>query len=719
MLFIKRVQILLVFLTIFAFNSKSQQTWYPYQNDQGKWTFLSEEGERLSPLLFDSVSEFLNQSHAAISINGLWGVIDSIGEITIPVEFSSLQFQSIHTPDFFSAKVIDFNSRKLGLLSLKGEVIIPLRYISIESSLSDPKPLTYLHPQPGFHNVFNCYFGNSDGDFEVYSKQGTLLLDSNQVYRSMNFGVFYIIGDAGVLYESAHQETVTFDYNATLGVTIVHTNDGDFLLDENLRTAVPLAKFKFEKDVSHEASQYPFLSVQNEMDKWGAINGSGDTLVPFEFNNPLKYNQHFNVIVSNSDSNQCVYSLNGERINNDNYYFHSLLFIAGDKRFYRFRKDSLFGVISENGQLIIAPKWKSFEVISTYKNTFVIARSGSDQVIYCSDGSEIFSMKNSHIGSLGCGYFTINHVKSIHTKSKSQENIRFERVSIYDAINRRFVCKRLKTSWDIEKTEKNKIIPNAVLHSDCAAIVFQYYQFGKGYQFFDNKGEQLSNIRWRNSDIVEPIIKSGEGIVGFVHSDIGKNQDGADFMRVELKNNYWLPNSYSSVSINHERNLLNCYVSSLDSSFVYSFDGQLLLKSIGEQYIQNIGASNDKFIYKSQEGYCIYSSQGKRTNDFTFDKFSLLTTDICTLIKDGEHYLLDLKSNEIQGSYKSIQLTPNNRIILAKNNEGNYDQYDLKGKLVFEDSFDFQFMNSYYTFHDDHFIYWVTNSGVLYSKTEK
>ena len=90
----------------------------------GKWGYISEQGEIVIPFEFDIIEQF-SDSKAKVQIEGKWGYISEQGEIVISFEFDIIE-------QFSDGKAKVQIESKWGYISEQGEIVIPLEFDKIE-----------------------------------------------------------------------------------------------------------------------------------------------------------------------------------------------------------------------------------------------------------------------------------------------------------------------------------------------------------------------------------------------------------------------------------------------------------------------------------------------------------------------------------------------------------------------------------------------------------
>lgn len=174
---IKLISLLFV-LFCSVFQLKAQDiNWYPYRDIEGKWSFVSVEGDRLSKAFFDSLTPFISNV-TFVKNNNKWGMINSEGKYLIPLEYDSLFYLSGNDLRFVLAGKKDkINNYQYGLFLSNGSSIIPVKYNKINLLIENRSGYA-------IKTGIVAEFGNNKGNLGLYSMDGRLLLPHE--YSSIN-----------------------------------------------------------------------------------------------------------------------------------------------------------------------------------------------------------------------------------------------------------------------------------------------------------------------------------------------------------------------------------------------------------------------------------------------------------------------------------------------------------------------------------------------------
>lgn len=112
-----------------SFNCVAQDTaWYPYKSELGKWTFLSNKGDALNAVWYDSIEPFRSKL-AFVMSNQKWGVIDKMENYVLPMAYDSIQIVGVSSygGGYLKAGIKDPDSTyKFGLFRFSGEEVLPI-----------------------------------------------------------------------------------------------------------------------------------------------------------------------------------------------------------------------------------------------------------------------------------------------------------------------------------------------------------------------------------------------------------------------------------------------------------------------------------------------------------------------------------------------------------------------------------------------------------------
>lgn len=125
-------------------NLFSQSSWcLPYRNENKKWVLVKEDGALLNGIEYDTVA-FIGFRFQLIKVklSGKWGLINSSGDIILPMSFNSIHYRKVNShskPYLLVTKQNDQKEDQFGLYSAKGEKIFEPKFREIKFILKRKK----------------------------------------------------------------------------------------------------------------------------------------------------------------------------------------------------------------------------------------------------------------------------------------------------------------------------------------------------------------------------------------------------------------------------------------------------------------------------------------------------------------------------------------------------------------------------------------------------
>ncbi len=128
--------ILIAFLVVVSFISSAQQkSWLPYKNAEGKWSFISPEGEQLNNEFFDSISytDYAYGPPILVQREEKWGFLGASGEYILPIQYDSISFLSAYSQYLVLVGNKRIDGKWLfGLFDPNGQEILAVQFSSIK-----------------------------------------------------------------------------------------------------------------------------------------------------------------------------------------------------------------------------------------------------------------------------------------------------------------------------------------------------------------------------------------------------------------------------------------------------------------------------------------------------------------------------------------------------------------------------------------------------------
>ena len=96
----------------------------------GKWAYMKQSGELVTPFMFDNVSPFQDNGYARVGVDGKEGIINLQGEWAIEPKYDRIDYRIQHFPEIDQTLVRVINQKKEGIINISGQELIPCKYDS-------------------------------------------------------------------------------------------------------------------------------------------------------------------------------------------------------------------------------------------------------------------------------------------------------------------------------------------------------------------------------------------------------------------------------------------------------------------------------------------------------------------------------------------------------------------------------------------------------------
>ena len=268
-----------------------------------KWGFINKKGEVVVPFTFDKIYGF-SEGLAEVNLNGKKGYIDQTGKMTIPAIYDIDYWTS------FKNGIIGISlNHKSGVIDTKGNIVIPFKYDGL-----------HLYRNPFVYNIelfawvsLNQKWGAIDNKgkvlipFEYDYPSETLIKRDGEIRLMKNNKVGYvntkgqIIADFVFGYDDKYENGLMLIKSGTqrgvadkTGKIIIASGNYQYvsIISKNLihltleDNKVKIIKWDGEKrtefDSGRDCNDYNLTWITSNK-KWGALNNSGDLIIPFEY----------------------------------------------------------------------------------------------------------------------------------------------------------------------------------------------------------------------------------------------------------------------------------------------------------------------------------------------------------------------------------------------------------------------------------------------------
>jgi hypothetical protein len=215
------------------------------------WAIINNAGVEISRPKFASIGTFVG-SHAPVYRHGKVGVIDTSGNLVIPIKYTAVSLLN-------NSQVLVSIKKKTGVLSTCNKVVIPIQHEKIEK-FSD--------------STFLVWDKNVCGVFDIHNK-----LIIQQKYSSISkFFDGYIVNDGYIqTFYNAHGDFVATDIGGIIFKFFLWLKTGRYIAYD------PINKKYTRHDQIEPIVNAPDVFRYANGPKWGLIDTSGIDITPAEY----------------------------------------------------------------------------------------------------------------------------------------------------------------------------------------------------------------------------------------------------------------------------------------------------------------------------------------------------------------------------------------------------------------------------------------------------
>lgn len=239
-----------------------------YVKKNGKWGCIDSFGNTVIQTKYEGLDKFDLKGRARVIYNGKFGIVDCGGSEIIPTGYDY-----IHPFGNLNVAVAQIGSR-YGAVNLDGSVAIPFEYDYIYSFADNPSTVAY-----------------KNNEFSIILTDGTKVTDKTYRYiEEFKNGIALAYGDGyGYidLYGNEVIDCIHSDVKQGTAISVFLKKDDKWALflpnGENVSGYVYNNAGDFENGLSAVSM------IIDGKEKYGYVNDSGDTIIPFEYSFAQKF----------------------------------------------------------------------------------------------------------------------------------------------------------------------------------------------------------------------------------------------------------------------------------------------------------------------------------------------------------------------------------------------------------------------------------------------
>lgn len=269
----------------------------------------------ISPVYYDATSFVDGLAMVRDAEHKKWGVIDTAGEIIIPMEYSSIQRVS---DTLFSVTRIDGYQEVFSLVDHTGREIVPQQQYHSIQPFSDGLALVRIGTTPNSYNESLYGYIDEEGRVAIPIKYryAQEFSEGRAVVEMKGDGLYYIDTQENTINDEQYDEAQPFSN----GVACVSRENAEGkmkygLIDREGNVVLPL---EYEEIIEfHEGLAAVCMCQEDGSKMYGYVDSAGNLAIPFLFDYASGFSEGMAVVVDYSEAlyGKCGYiDRNGELV---------------------------------------------------------------------------------------------------------------------------------------------------------------------------------------------------------------------------------------------------------------------------------------------------------------------------------------------------------------------------------------------------------------------
>lgn len=331
---------------------------FPVRSDKGKWGFLSVEGEQLFPELYDNFRLTYKGKHLLLQKELRWGIYSMHNKELVPhlyKQIESLNHKSYRALPFADWQILQANGTVLS--SAKADTMRMLTSTTISYTLQGRKGIRNLSKElcpAQFENILHAhdslYFVKKNGYWGIATETGKYILEPQ--FEEVKAYPNYFIATL------KYRERKIYTWNLKPLTADSYLNIAD--------------------------SSGGLWAVQNNIDLWGYLNAKGELKISCRYSKAEPFKNGLAKVTLQGSSyyinayeeqiitpSECSYYESGFLKVNSSFrkswikgmHEYEELKILSDN-FYRIKSKGGYGILNDNGNLILPCEYSSIELSS-------------------------------------------------------------------------------------------------------------------------------------------------------------------------------------------------------------------------------------------------------------------------------------------------------------------------------------------------------------------
>lgn len=372
------------------------------------------------------------------------GFMNSVGKITIPLEYSSIRVA-------WGDKVWIYanNNNSIGLATIDGDILIEPCFGQVEPLENGYAKVNVGHANWGIVDIsgrlvvptkYDFITINEDGTFSVFNgirygrlnKDGKLIIkdtDGNYILSDFRFDWQYDFDSNGFSCISCYKEQNEHIIEEHGKIN----SQGQFVVSSKAEDLELFHIIPDGFDWAYYCSEETFIGVKN--DKKGVFNYDGTEIISAEYDSIVSEN---GVYIVHKNNRTGALSETGDTIIKTEY---DSITLKDDV--YLVHRDNKTGVISEKGDIIIDVEFDTIKIITsvdTREKFYVCTKQGGDG-LYSSEGKELLPAGYRHIQFIGHDLLAVQGLdgksKVLDKKGKWVNNFLLDEICLFGDRNKR------------------------------------------------------------------------------------------------------------------------------------------------------------------------------------------------------------------------------------------------------------------------------------------
>ncbi|MEX1002743.1 MAG: WG repeat-containing protein [Crocinitomicaceae bacterium] len=324
-----------------------------------KYGFVNDNDSAVIPFIYSDIKTTHPHPYYKDKIiaqyNGKYGVIDYQNTILIPFNYEDINF---HYLDGYDMVLAVKEKVKWGLVSSGNRLIVKPKFDSIEY-LIDAGEGKFAYSDNGYWGI-----ADTNGNILIKAEFSEIQALPGDFYSYSQNGKYGFVSRYGRVLSNAIYKDIRYvsDHLALLSNDKYH---GIFNMISGKEIVPPVYIIPWEYYGEYDLFWDKYLYSKqmfwkNKDDQYGVIDSSGNTLIPFEYDQPFEINSWKNRIIGEKNGKKYLFDLDGNLIAGGFDNVKADDYETAD--FYITQNNGSYGLISPSGEMLLENRYNSIRI---------------------------------------------------------------------------------------------------------------------------------------------------------------------------------------------------------------------------------------------------------------------------------------------------------------------------------------------------------------------